>query len=84
MDYLTVFSPKGGGAPSCRSYGWHVKAKFLIFGCFLPHLTILEKLIRSMKFLSLDVALYLYKSYTHVWNTVLTCGLVPLVATWNC
>ena len=23
-----------------RSYGWHVKAKFVIFGCFLHHLTI--------------------------------------------
>ena len=22
--------------------------------------------------------------YTHVWNTVVTSGLVPLVATWNC
>ena len=22
------------------SYGWYVKAKFVIFGCFLPHLTI--------------------------------------------
>ena len=23
-----------------RSYDWHVKVKFVIFGCFLPHLTI--------------------------------------------
>ena len=22
--------------------------------------------------------------YAHVWNTVVTSGLVPLVATWNC
>ena len=22
--------------------------------------------------------------YTHVWNTVFTSGLVPLVASWNC
>ena len=22
--------------------------------------------------------------YTHVWNTVVTSGLVPLFATWNC
>ena len=42
-------------------------------------------LIRSMKFLSPEVALYLYKStILHVWNTVVTSGLVPLVATWNC
>ena len=32
-------------------------------------------LIRSMKFLS---------PYVHMWNTVVTSGLVPLVATWNC
>ena len=32
-------------------------------------------LIRSMKFLS---------PYVHIWNTVVTSGLVPLVATWNC
>ena len=32
-------------------------------------------LIRSMKFLSPEVALYLYKS---------TIRLVPLVASWNC
>ena len=42
-------------------------------------------LIRSMKFLSPEVALYLYKStICHVWNTVVTFGLVPLAATWNC
>ena len=42
-------------------------------------------LIRSMKFLSPEVALYLYKStIRHVWNTIVTSGLVPLVATWNC
>ena len=41
-------------------------------------------LIHSMKFLSSEVALYLYKSiYAHIWNTVVTTGLVPLVATWN-
>ena len=22
--------------------------------------------------------------YAHLWNTVVTSGLVPLVATWNC
>ena len=38
-------------------------------------------LICSMKFLSPEVALYLYKS---TWNTVVTSGLVPLAATWNC
>ena len=44
-------------------------------------------LIRSMKFLSPEVALYLYTinlPYAHVWNTVVTSGLVPLLATWNC
>ena len=42
-------------------------------------------LISSMKVLSTEVDLYLYKStLLHVWNTVVTSGLVPLVATWNC
>ena len=35
-------------------------------------------LIGSVKFLSHEVALYLYKStICHVWNTVVTSGLVP-------
>ena len=37
-------------------------------------------LIHSMKFVSPEVNL----PYAHVWNTVGTSGLVPLVATWNC
>ena len=42
-------------------------------------------LICSMKFLSPEVALYLYKStYAHVWNTAVTSDLVPLGTTWNC
>ena len=42
-------------------------------------------LIRSVKFLSPEVALYLYKSTIRpLWNTIVTYGLVPLVATWNC
>ena len=42
-------------------------------------------LIRSMAFLSPEVALFLYKStIAHVWNTVAMSGLVPLIATWNC
>ena len=42
-------------------------------------------LIRSMKFLSPEVALYLYNlPYSHVWNTAVMFGLVLLVATWNC
>ena len=42
-------------------------------------------LIRSMKFLSPEVALYLYEStICHLWNTIVLSGLVPLVATWNC
>ena len=42
----------------------------------------IRALICSMKFVSPEVALYLYKSTTH--NTVVTSGLVPLVASWNC
>ena len=42
-------------------------------------------LIRSMKFLFPEVALYLYKStIVHIWNTAVTSGMVPLVATWDC
>ena len=42
-------------------------------------------LVRSMKFLSPEVALYLRKStIRYVWNTFVTSGLVPLVATWYC
>ena len=41
-------------------------------------------LIGSMKFLSPEAALSLYKStIQHAWNTVVISGLVPLVATWN-
>ena len=40
-------------------------------------------LIRSMKFLSPEVALYLYKS-TICPCTVVMSGLVSLVATWSC
>ena len=35
-------------------------------------------LIRSMKFPSPDLP------YAHIWNTVVTSELVPLIATWNC
>ena len=38
-------------------------------------------LICSMKFLSPDIALYLYKST--IWNTVVMSELLPLVATWK-
>ena len=38
-------------------------------------------LIRSMTFLSLEVSIN--PPYAHVLNTVVTSGLVPLVATWN-
>ena len=41
-------------------------------------------LIRSMKFLSPEVAVYLYKSTICPWNNIVTSGLVPLVATCNC
>ena len=41
-------------------------------------------LICSMKFLSLEVDLYLYKStIAHAWNTVVMYGLVPLIGTWD-
>ena len=42
-------------------------------------------LIRSRKFLSLEFGLIsINLSYAHVWNTVVTAGLVLLVATWIC
>ena len=41
-------------------------------------------LIHSMKFLSPEVALYLYKTTTRPWNTAVMSGLVLLVASWNC
>ena len=42
-------------------------------------------LIRSMKLLSPVLALHLYKSTIRpIWNTVVTSGLVPPVATWIC
>ena len=45
----------------------------------------IEALIYSMKFLSPEAALYLYKSTIfHVWNTVVTSWLVLLVATCDC
>ena len=41
-------------------------------------------LICSMKFLSPEVALYLYKSTIRPWNSVVMSGLVLLATTWNC
>ena len=42
-------------------------------------------LIHSMKFLSTEVALYLYSStYAHTWSIVVLSGLVLLVAIWSC
>ena len=41
-------------------------------------------LIRSMKFLSSEIALYLNLPYGHVWNTVVMFGRVLLAATRNC
>ena len=38
-------------------------------------------LIRSMKFISPEIALYLYQSTSLVWNTVIMSGLVLLAAT---
>ena len=45
----------------------------------------IEALIQSIKFLSPEVALYLINlPYPHLWDTVVTSGLVSLIATWNC
>ena len=43
-------------------------------------------LICSMKFLSLQRFLWFSINllYLSVWNTIVTSGLVPLVASWNC
>ena len=42
-------------------------------------------LIRSMDFFLLGLlCISINLPYTHIWNTVVTSGLVPLVATWNC
>ena len=43
-------------------------------------------LIRFMKFFFLLrlLCISINLAYAHVWNTVVTSGLVPLVATWNC
>ena len=42
-------------------------------------------LIRSMKFLSPEAALYsITLPYGHLWDTVVMPGLVLLVTTWNC
>ena len=43
-------------------------------------------LIRSTKFLSLEVALYscsINVPYRYAWNTVVMSGLMVLIATWN-
>ena len=40
--------------------------------------------IRSMKFLSSEVAISINLLYVHLWNAVVMSGLVPLVATWKC
>ena len=65
------------------------KMQRLTFSCkldWVSYITYIAKtasskiggLIRSMKFHSPDVP------YAHIWNTVVTFGLVPLIATWNC
>ena len=41
-------------------------------------------LIHSMKYLSLLLCFFINPPYGQVWTTVVTSGLVPLVATWNC
>ena len=42
----------------------------------------IKTLIHSMKFLSHEVALYLYKST--IWSCIEYSGLVLMVVTWNC
>ena len=49
----------------------------------------IKAFIRSITFLSLEglyVSLWISMNlkYTHVWNAIVTSGLVLLVATWNC
>ena len=45
----------------------------------------IEALIRSMKFLSPEVArISINLPYGHAWNSVIKCWLVLLVVTWNC
>ena len=45
----------------------------------------IEALIRSVKFVSLRLlCISINLPFAHVWNTVVTSGLVPLVATWIC
>ena len=46
----------------------------------------IEAVIRSMKFFFLLglLCISVNPPYSQVWNTVITPGLVPLVATWNC
>ena len=57
----------------------------LDWGSYIISITKTGALICSMKFLSPEVVLYLYKStICPLWNTVVTSGLVPLVAAWNC
>ena len=41
-------------------------------------------LIRYMKFLLRLFCISINLPYAHAWNTVVTSGLVLLVATWNC
>ena len=51
----------------------------------IPYEGVFDMLYQRKKVEVAEVALYLYKStYVHVWNTVVTSGLVPLVASWNC
>ena len=43
-------------------------------------------LTHSVKFLSLLrlLCISINPPYAHVWDTVVTFGLVPLIASWNC
>ena len=51
---------------------------------WVSYIVSIGALIRSMKFFSPEVALYLYKSTIRPSNTTVMSGLVLLVATWNC
>ena len=41
-----------------------------------------EKLLFWLSHMELPISINL--PYAHAWNFVVTSGLVPLVATWNC
>ena len=80
---------------SCKMLGLTFSSKLDWDSYIISNAKIASKkigaLIHSMKFISPEIALYLYKSTINVnlgsnaWNTVVMSGLVLLiVANWNC